>query len=141
MKGPALQFPVTSAVVALPSTPSITLIRGQLLTLWKGQHHDTAMVLFQDISSTPVGKPDVSTTGLERRSCKLKTKLPCQELKFHPKPKPDDFKVAEDDGLPLSDTAFQSAENKEFFISFVRCGQPDKASDLPCWGAFHALII
>lgn len=111
----------------------------------KNSTHDTAMVLFQDISSTPVGKPDVSTTGLERRSCKLKSHLPCQDLKFHPKPVtrpalPYDFKVAEDDGLPLSDKALQSAENREFFITFVRCGQPDKASDLPCWGAFHALI-
>lgn len=111
----------------------------------KSSTHDTAMVLFQDISSSPVGKPDVSTTGLEKRSCKLKTKLSCQKLKFHPKPivkpsLPDDFKVAEDDGLYLSDTALKNAESREFFISFVRCGQPDNAGNLPCWGAFHALI-
>ena len=113
----------------------------------KSSTHDTAMVLFQDVSSSAQGKPNVSATGLDKRSCKLKTKLPCQKLKFHPKPiarpdLPDDFNVAENEGLILSDSSLKCAKDTQFFtcISYVRNGQPEQEYGLPCWGAFHALI-
>ena len=48
--------------------------------------------------------------------------------------------VTENEGLILSDSSLKCAKDTEFFISYVRNGQPEQEYGLPCWGAFHALI-
>lgn len=107
--------------------------------------HDTVMVLFQDFSNDVLnGKGSVKAAGINKRSCKLATQLPCQKVQSYHKPlkRPslqEDFQVAEDINIVISDTAVTEAEAKEFLISLVRSGIKDEENPVPTWAGIHAL--
>lgn len=109
-----------------------------------GTHH-TAMVLFQDSAGEAApGKPNVSSTNLNNKTCKLKGMLPCQVMKNHMKPKTtpklsNTFQTAEVMGVRLNHTEFPSANNTEFLITLTR-SETEEFEYVPTWGGFHALI-
>ena len=107
--------------------------------------HDTALVLFQDCSSGAApGKMVISETGINKRSCKLVSVSPCQEVKKCHKlvirpSLPENFIVSENMEATLPGPSTSMALDTDFIISLIRCGIQEGVH-IPIWSGIHALI-